>query len=150
MPCPRHASLSAYADQAMQPRARARFERHLHACPICQQHLDELHALTRGLRAMPSPTLNFDLAAQLADRLPRTPRRNRRAWPALWQPSAWLPTGVAAGLALLSGVWMGGLLLGGGTVGTAVPAPMVRVFDPVPPGGLCAAAELCRPTKGML
>ena len=42
------------------------------------------------------------------------------------------------------------LILGGGTVGTAVPAPMVRVFDPVPPGGLCAAAELCRPTKGML
>ena len=52
------------------------------------------------------------------------------------------------GMALASGVWLGGLLLGGAGAATQ-PAAMVRVFDPVPPGGLCAAAELCRLTKGM-
>lgn len=150
MPCPRYVLLSAYSDQALKPHTRARFERHLHACPICQKQLQELQALTQGLRALPSPTLEFDLDAQWASRLPRAPQRSRRPWPALWRPGAWLPTGVTAGLALLSGIWMGSLLLGGGSVGTAAPAAMVRVFDPVPPGGLCAAAELCRPTKGML
>ena len=55
---------------------------------------------------------------------------------------------IGSGIYLSDGVV--NLALLSGTVGTAVPAPMVRVFDPVPPGGLCAAAELCRPTKGML
>ena len=89
MPCPRHEELSAYADQMMKPGERARFQKHLNVCPICQQQLEDLQALRQTLHALPSPTLGFDLASQ-----------------------------------------------------------MVRVFDPVPPGGLCAAAELCRLSKG--
>ena len=45
-------------------------------------------------------------------------------------------------------LWLGGLLLGGGAA-TVPSAALVRVFDPVPPGGLCAAAEICRMQRGM-
>ena len=61
---------------------------------------------------------------------------------------SWMPAGLASGLALASGVWLGGLLLGGGAA-TVPSAALVRVFDPVPPGGLCAAAEICRIQRGM-
>ncbi|TFI47972.1 zf-HC2 domain-containing protein, partial [Diaphorobacter sp. DS2] len=40
--------------------------------------------------------------------------------------------------------WLGGLLLGTGAALPAASPAMARVFDPVPPGGLCAAAEICR------
>lgn len=161
MTCPRHDELSAYADEAMEPAERARFQQHLQGCPICQQQLEDLQALRQDLRALPSPTLGFDLASRLEGRLggslgghPRhqPQRRHRRRpdlWGALWGGSSWMPTGLAAGVALVSGVWLGGLLLGGATTTVATPVIMVRVFDPVPPGGLCAAAELCRPLKGM-
>ena len=149
MTCPRHDELSAYADEAMKPGERARFQQHLQACPVCQQQLEDLQALRQSLRALPSPTLGFDLASRLEDRLRRQPQPRHRRWPALWGVSGWMPTGLAAGVALASGVWLGGLVLGGGTAAAVPRATMVRVFDPVPPGGLCAAAELCRLSKGM-
>lgn len=150
MTCPRHDALSAYTDQAMKPAERARFQQHLQSCPICQQQLEDLRALREGLRALPSPTLGFDLASRLEGRLQHPPPRRRGRWPAWWGSSDWMPTGLAAGVALVSGVWLGSLLLGGGTAVAVPRTPMVRVFDPVPPGGLCAAAELCRLSKGML
>ena len=149
MTCPRHDELSAYADQAMKPGERARFEQHLQTCPICQQNLQYLLALQQSLRALPSPTLGFDLASRLEGRLQRPPQRRHRPWPALWGGSGWMPSGLAASVALVSGVWLGGVLLGGTTTAIATRVTMVRVFDPVPPGGLCAAAELCRLSKGM-
>lgn len=151
MHCPRTEELSAHADAALPPGAQARLDRHLQACPACRAQLQALLALRQDLRALPSPALGFDLASRLEGRLQRQrqPQRRRRAWPALWGGSGWMPTGLAAGLALVSGVWLGGLLLGGGTATTLPRATMVRVFDPVPPGGLCAAAELCRLPKGM-
>lgn len=149
MTCPRHDQLSAYADDALKPGERARLQQHLEVCPICQQQLDALQALRQSLRALPSPTLGFDLASRLQDRLPHPPKRRHRPWPALWGGAGWMPTGLAAGVALVSGVWLGGLLLGGGSTAAVPRATMVRVFDPVPPGGLCAAAELCRLPKGM-
>lgn len=149
MTCPRHDELSAYADQAMKPGERARFQRHLQTCPICQQQLEDLQALRQSLRTLPSPTLGFDLASRLEDRLRRQPKQRHRRWPALWGGGGWMPTGLTAGVALVSGVWLGGLLLGGGATAVATPVTMARVFDPVPPGGLCAAAELCRLSKGM-
>ena len=149
MTCPRHDELSAYTDQAMKPSERTRFHRHLQACSVCQQQLEDLQALRQSLRALPSPTLGFDLASRLEDRLRRQPQPRQRRWSALWGASGWMPTGLAAGVALVSGVWLGGLLLGGGTAAAVPRATMVRVFDPVPPGGLCAAAELCRLSKGM-
>ena len=153
MTCPRHADLSAYADDMMQPAERARFSQHMAGCPVCQHRLDEITALGQSLRALPSPRLGFDLAAQLNDRLHappqgRPPARQRPTRPTLPAWLGWMPTGLAGGLALASGIWLGGLLLGGGAA-MAPGAGLVRVFDPVPPGGLCAAAELCRLSKGM-
>ncbi|WP_027996372.1 anti-sigma factor [Simplicispira psychrophila] len=148
MTCPRHDELSAYTDQAMKPGERARFQQHLQTCPRCQQQLADLQALQQSLRALPSPTLGFDLASRLEDRLQRPPPQPQRRWSALWGGGGWMPTGLTAGLALVSGVWLGGLLLGGGTTAVTRPVTMVRVFDPVPPGGLCAAVEICRLSKG--
>ena len=147
MTCPPNEALSAYADRMLAPREQARLELHLQGCRACQHRLDELLSLQHALRALPSPVLGFDLAARLEDRLrPRPQRSQPRRWLGGW--GGWVPAGLAAGMALASGVWMGGLLLGGGAASTR-PATMARVFDPVPPGGLCAAAELCRLTKGM-
>ena len=147
MTCPGTEELSAYADHMLAPRDHAQLQQHLQGCPACQHRLGELTSLQHALRALPSPTLGFDLASRLEGRLrPRPQRPPTRHWLGHW--GGWVPAGLAAGMALASGVWMGGLLLGGGAASTR-PATMVRVFDPVPPGGLCAAAELCRLTKGM-
>jgi len=147
MTCPGTEELSAYADHMLTPREHAQLQQHLQGCPACQHRIGEMTSLQHALRALPSPTLGFDLASRLEDRLRPQPQRSpARHWLGNW--SGWVPAGLAAGMALASGVWLGGLLLGSGAVG-ARPATMVRVFDPVPPGGLCAAAELCRLTKGM-
>ena len=140
MTCPRTEDLSALIDHALPARRQAALQRHLGTCPVCRQQLDALQALRQQLQGLPSPVLGFDLAAQLQDRLPRRPSPPRAGWNLL----GWIPTGLATGAALASGLWLGGLLLGtGATVATPGPA-LTRVFDPVPPGGLCAAAELCR------
>lgn len=145
MHCPQHDKISAYLDQAMAARESAQFTQHLENCPLCRHQLGELTALQKNLRDLPSPVLGFDLAARLQDRIrsgavPRPPVRS--FWP------AWGVPGLAATASLACGVWLG-VLLTGGTAASAPPAAMVRVFDPVPPGGLCAATELCRPSKGM-
>ncbi|MDD2713554.1 MAG: anti-sigma factor [Simplicispira sp.] len=148
MVCPPHDQLSAYTDQQLPPAELARLRGHVEVCPACQQRLHDITALGQSLRALPSPALGFDLAAQLNDRLRTPPQPSRRPvlpW-AGWR--GWMPAGLGAGLALASGVWLGGLLLGGG-MASAPAAGLVRVFDPVPPGGLCAAAELCRLSQGM-
>lgn len=146
MTCPRTEDLSALSDQALPEPAQAALQQHLQTCPICRQQLQALQALRQQLRALPSPTLGFDLAAQLQDRLPpHAPRARRAGWkPRGWRVQDWIPTGLMAGAALVSGLWLGGLLLGSGAAVTATGPAMARVFDPVPPGGLCAAAEICR------
>ena len=144
MTCPRTEDLSAFADRELSAREHAELEQHLLTCPVCRTQLDAFRALSHDLAALPSPTLGFDLAAQLQQRLPQRQDRPRRA---RWSPLGWMPTGLAAGTALVSGVWMGGLLLGAGATATAPDPTMTRVFGPLPPGSLCAAAELCRLTK---
>ncbi|HEY0847330.1 MAG TPA: zf-HC2 domain-containing protein [Noviherbaspirillum sp.] len=145
MSCPKHLEVSAYIDDMLPPDERRQFMTHLQQCPVCQARMAALHALQSDLRAMPSPVLGFDLAARLEERMRagavrRTPAK--RPW------FDWSAAGVTVAVSLASGVWLGGLLIGGGAV--AVPsAGAARVFDPVPPGGLCAAAELCRLSKGM-
>lgn len=141
MTCPRTEDLSTDADQALPARRQAALQRHLRDCPACRQQLAALQALRQELHALPSPTLGFDLAAQLQDRLPRRAPQPRGSG---WRLAGWLPTGLAAGAALASGLWLGGLLLGTGAAVPAASPAMARVFDPVPPGGLCAAAEICR------
>lgn len=140
MSCPKHDDISACMDNMLAPAEHERFMRHLRECPLCQGRLDELNRLRRDLQALPAPTLGFDLSARLEERMRRKPAPPSRF--------IWWPAGVAAALSLASGVWLGGMLIGGGAA-AAPPAGIARVFDPVPPGGLCAAAELCRLPKGM-
>lgn len=144
MTCPKHEELSAFADDKMRPVERERFAGHLLACHVCRRRLDELNEMREGLRALPSPALGFDLAARLEGRL-RAESVRRRPVRSFW-PN-WAPTGLTVVAALASGVWLGGLLIG--SAAGAPPATMARVFDAVPPGGLCAAVEVCRLSKGM-
>lgn len=144
MPCPPFEDLSAYADHMLGAHAQEQLHGHVHTCAACQHQLGELQTLQGQLRALPSPALGFDLGARLQDRLRATaPSRPKPRF--LW--GAWAPAGLAAA-ALASGAWMGGLLVTGAVV-SAPRTAMLRVFDPVPPGGLCAVAELCRPLKGI-
>ncbi|HEX9172073.1 MAG TPA: zf-HC2 domain-containing protein [Telluria sp.] len=132
----------------MADQERVRFAAHLHNCALCQRELQALTSLQRDLRDLPSPVLGFDLSARLEENIRRAnvPRRPARSLWNLW-PS-WGPTGVATAASLACGIWLGALVTGA-TVAGAPPAAMARVFDPVPPGGLCAAPELCRLSKGM-
>lgn len=146
MNCPRQEDISAFADAMLAPAEQARFKRHLDACPACRERLDMLVALQAGLRELPSPPLGFDLAAQFEERLRTSAMRpgpRRRAWPGWF---GWGSAGVTVALSLAAGAWLGGLLIGGAAF--APSAGAARVFDPVPPGGLCAAPELCRIRKG--
>lgn len=145
MNCPQHEEVSAYIDDMLTPAEQQQFAAHIQACPLCRARTDDLLALRQALRALPSPSLGFDLAARLGPQLHRgkaRPRPARTFW------IDWGAPGLAAAVSLAAGAWIGGMLIGGG-VALAPPATMVRVFDPVPPGGLCAAAELCRTPKGL-
>lgn len=148
MSCPHHPEISAYLDDMLAPARRERLRAHLETCPLCRRRLDELQQMQQALRALPSPTLGFDLAARLEDRLRAAPARPRRpSW------FGWSAAGTTVALSLATGAWLGGLLVGGSVAGLpaagAPAAGIARVFDPVPPGGLCAAAELCRLSKGL-
>ena len=151
MTCPRTEDLSALIDHPLPTRQEAALQQHLGTCPMCRTQLDALQALRQQLQGLPTPTLGCDLAAQWQDRLaPRQPQHTGWGWRGglpNWLAdglSHWLPTGLAASTALVSGVWLGGLLLGTGSVVTSPAPTLTRVFDPVPPGGLCTAAEICR------
>lgn len=145
MPCPQHYKISVYLDHAMAAQERTQFAMHVETCPLCRHQLESVAALQTNLRDLPSPVLGFDLAARLQDRI-RSSAVQRQPARSFW--FAWAPGGLAAAASLACGVWLGALLTGG-TVASAPPAAMVRVFDPVPPGGLCAATELCRLSRGM-
>lgn len=138
---PQHELLSAYIDHTCTPQETEQLTTHLQACPICRNALDRLLALRQSLREMPSPTLGFDLAARLQDRLQPASAPKKRG---LGGWMAWHPAGLAVAASLVSGLWLGTLL-----DGTARPdaspmdIAMVRVFDPIPPGGLCSTRALC-------
>lgn len=145
MHCPQQNTISAYLDCAMRPRERAQFAVHLENCPLCKHQLEAVAALQSNLRDLPSPVLGFDLAARLQDRI-RSGVAQRRPARSFW-PS-WGAPGLAATASLACGIWLG-VLLTAGPVASTPPVALTRVFDPVPPGGLCAAAELCRLSRGM-
>lgn len=140
MTCPRSEETSVYLDDMMSSFERRRFAHHLRACPTCRAQVDAMTAMRQQLRALPSPQLGIDLAAQFerSDRYRPAPRARPGRW------FGWSAGGLAVTFSLVGGVWLGGALLAAG--GSAMPAAgMVRVFDPVPPGGLCSAVELCGP-----
>lgn len=144
MNCPRHEDASAYIDEAMAPREKQGFQRHIDGCQTCRKHLDALLAMRAQLQALPSPALGFDLAAQFDDRLRAAPVRNK---PHRWRVLGWAGGGMTIAASLALGGWLGGFLVTGAASLPAAPA--VRVFDPSPPGGLCAAPELCHLPKGL-
>lgn len=144
MNCPKFVDVSAYVDNMLPAAERQQLAAHMQDCPHCRQRAAELIALHQGMQALPSPALGFDLATRFAERA-RADRVRHRPVRSFWLN--WGPPGLAVAASLASGVWLGGLVSGGAV--TASPAAMVRVFDPVPPGGLCAAAELCRASKGL-
>lgn len=145
MSCPKHPEISAYIDNMLVPLERDELRLHLQTCPVCRQRLDALEQLRHGLRELSSPTLGFDLSARLGERMRAETMRRRPARP-FW--FGWGSAALAVTLSLASGLWIGGFLIGRGVAAMPV-APIARVFDPVPPGGLCAAVELCRLSKGM-
>lgn len=146
MSCPRHLTLSAYADDCQTPRQRRRLDAHLAGCTVCRRHLDALLALRQACQSLPAPALDFDLSARLAQRIRLDGARRRPAFS--WFRWRGFPLGLAAAVSLAAGVWLGGLWVADGTIETT-PVSIARVFDPVPPGGLCAATELCGSLRSM-
>lgn len=144
MNCPRHIEASAYIDNMLSAAERRQFDLHLQGCAVCRQRVEDLAALHQGLCALPSLTPGIDIAAMVENRIHalRVPLRQKRPF---W--IRWGAPGLAIAASVVSGVWIGGLL--GASAITAGPALMIRVFDPIPPGGLCVATELCRASKVM-
>ena len=142
MPCPRTVLLSAYLDRACTERRAMLIGAHVQACPACAAELFALQRLSGELRELPDPPLGLDLAARYSSR--PTPRRA----PA-WRPwLGWSPAGLAIAAALAMGVGLGALPPPSGSPSDhGVRTVSLRVFDPVPPGGLCAAAGLCNTSK---
>lgn len=139
MRCPRTQALSALLDREESTAASEKLERHLASCLLCQHQWQALQALRQSLLALPALKPGVDLVA--------VPHRHgpARAGSNPWRkPWAWWPAGLGAGVALATGIWLGSLL-GAGAVAPAAGAG--RVFDPIAPGGLCAATELCRPRR---
>lgn len=144
MNCPRYIDASAYIDDMLPAGERHEFDIHLQGCPICRQRVADLNVLRQSLHDLPSPVLSFDMTVLMEERIRATrvrPRQKRPSW------IRWGAPGIAIAASLACGIWLGGLLVGAAV--TASPAIMMRVFDPVPPGGLCTATELCRASKGL-
>ena len=146
MNCPRHEDVSAYLDAAMAPAERTRFAHHLATCPACGDYLRSLQALRGRFAELPAPVLGSDLAAQCEPRWQHPAVRRLPGW-RLWLDRG--AGGMAIACSLAAGAWLGGLTLGG-AVAVAPQAGIIRVFSPVPPGGLCAAPELCGLPGGKL
>ncbi|MER1967910.1 zf-HC2 domain-containing protein [Castellaniella sp. GW247-6E4] len=140
MPCPRTVLLSAYMDHACTERRRALIGAHVLACPVCAAELSALRQLCGELRGLQDPPLDLGIARQYRPQ-PAAPRLS--AW-RLWL--GWSPAGLAIAAALAAGLGLGALPPAASPSGSVVWTASLRVFDPVPPGGLCAAG-LCNPPK---
>lgn len=140
MSCPDFDDLSAYTDGELTPAEHQRVAEHLPLCQECRATVARIGAMRRQLQALPSPALGIDLAQRFSPAAPQ--KRTARGF----RP-AWMPAGLSLA-ALATGAWLGAALVGGAAA-SAAPMQVVRVFDPVPPGGLCAVRELCPLPKGM-
>lgn len=141
--CPRIDEISALIDGGLTGRAREEIERHAAACPACGAALLDFEAMRSRLQVLRDARCEADIAALIEQRLPpRAPvRRRERRWDYAWQL---VPRGLAAAGVLAAGVYLGLLLAGG----TAVMRPAaLMVFDPLPPGTLCAGQPWCGPGR---
>lgn len=142
--CPRTEQLSALIDGELSGVARAEIESHAVSCPLCGAMLRDFGELRVALKPLAAARPGFDLAPLIDQRLaaggrPARPRRDRSGWKG-WQI---LPSGLAAAGVLTAGVYLGALLAGGGAGVTALQPAAMALFDPVPPGGLCAGLPSC-------
>ena len=139
--CTRIIDLSAYLDEQLGERARARMQAHLATCPACATTLASLRALRVDLQALSGPALGFDLASVIEGRLAALPRPAHRTRHRSWRQL--LPVGIGAAASVSFGLFMGLSLTAGSALQAAPAASMMAVFDPVAPGSLCAA-NTCR------
>lgn len=140
MTCPLHEQLSAFADNELPLAQNKRIAAHLADCPACRGRHEEIIRLQSELAALASPRLGFDLAARYAGYPPPSQAARgsgRTRWP------VWLGGGTSIAVSLSAGIWLGSLLL---ATPAGIPPSLTvdRVFGPIPPGGLCAAPELCK------
>lgn len=139
MICPDFDDVSAYADGELAPAEHRRLAEHFIGCKQCRATLARIGSMQRQLHSLPSPVLGYDLAERFNVKV-STKRRSRSYWP------IWMPAGFSLA-ALAAGAWLGASLVDGSA--TEPRMHVVRVFDPIPPGGLCAIPELCRLSKEM-
>ncbi len=151
MPCPHTLLLSASLDPECTDRRRSQILGHVRSCPICAAELAVLQCLSADLRALPDPGGASDLSGAWKAP-PAVFSRGRSRWKFWRDGSSWwtrLPAGLAVAASLAAGVG-----LADWSLPVAAPAQSLAVtarmdsFDPVPPGGLCAAAGLCGTTRG--
>ncbi|MGB6242955.1 MAG: zf-HC2 domain-containing protein [Castellaniella sp.] len=145
MPCPRTVLLSACLDPEWTGPRRQLITRHVQTCPLCAAELDVLRALSADLQALPSPVLEHDFSRPYT--APPPARHDLWSWIGRrWV--AWMPLGLTAAASLLVGVGLADVSWT--PVASSRPAAVdmrLSLFNPVPPGGLCAAAELCGTPK---
>lgn len=141
--CPRNEQLSELIDGELTIDAREQVTSHVTACPLCAERLRDLTGLHAALRPFAAARVGFDLAPLVEQRLAASVRpRQRERTPRWWQDWGLVPSGLAAAGVLTVGFYLGALLAGGVGVAVARP-PAMAVFDPVPPGGICAGLQSC-------
>jgi hypothetical protein len=69
-----HSLVGPYALDAVSPKDRALFERHLASCSACTAELDELRQVTAGLAGAAARPVPAGLVAQVLDAAARTPQ----------------------------------------------------------------------------
>ncbi|MEW6063944.1 MAG: anti-sigma factor family protein [Bacillota bacterium] len=62
-------NVSAYLDGELPPEEVLAFEQHLRSCARCRESLNQLQALSGAVQALPRPSVNPWLTAQIMDRL---------------------------------------------------------------------------------
>lgn len=73
--------LSDYLDDALDAKAKALADEHLHTCPACREELDALKTLVRGLGSIDSVKAPADFLDQLHKRMERPSKRSTvREW----------------------------------------------------------------------
>ncbi|MBL8488795.1 MAG: zf-HC2 domain-containing protein [Rhodocyclaceae bacterium] len=137
---PSDEQLSAYQDDELDAAAHRRLGAHLAACPRCTARIADFAALSADFALLPPESPGVDLAGVIEGRLtaaPGRPRTTPRApgWYGL------LPLGIGAAASLALGIALGVALPTGGA---ALHRPVaLTVFDPFPPGSLCAGRDAC-------
>lgn len=144
--CPRTEDLSALTDGELTGRARDELAAHAAECPSCGAMLRDLSGLRVALQSLADAKPGIDLAPAIGQRLAAR-RRPSHPEGAHGRHTGWrlVPSGFAVAGVLAAGVYLGALLVGGTGMAVTQPAAMA-MFDPVPPGGVCAGAGSCYPT----